>query len=284
MVSTWNLEGRPVEVLRVPTSDPDETVRELLASLDQIRADGKVEIGIVCGGPLDEQNGVIQSPPNLPGWSSVPIVDLLSDGERRAHLMNDANAGALAEWRYGAAKGSAHMAFLTFGTGMGAGLVLDGRLYEGASRAAGEVGHWRLALHGPTGFGKTGSFEGFCSGGGIKAWAAERGMEVDHDGVRGLAQRARGGDTVAGQLFWDVGEWLGRGLALLIDLLNLEVIVLGGIYPRCEDLLREPMDMTLREEALPGPLSDCRIAASALTESLDAYASCAAAAYRVGRL
>ena len=85
-----------------------------------------------------------------------------------AFMENDANACALAEWRWGAGQGCRSMAFLTFGTGLGAGLILDGRLYRGACGMAGELGHWRLSDYGPTGYGKEGSFEGFCSGGGIR--------------------------------------------------------------------------------------------------------------------
>src|SRR5512133_3717019 len=125
-------------------------------------------IGISCGGPLDSKKGIIYSPPNLPGWDNVPITRIFSDEFGvETMLQNDANACALAEWLMGAGKGTTNMIFLTFGTGMGAGLILNGRLYSGTNDLAGEVGHIRLAKTGPTGFGKAGSFEGFCSGGGI---------------------------------------------------------------------------------------------------------------------
>lgn len=110
--------------------------------------------------------GIIESPPNLPGWDSVPITDLLqSHFHAPAFLKNDANACAAAEWKYGAGKGTQNMIFLTFGTGLGVGLILDGRLYEGTNGNAGEVGHIRLDHFDPAGYGKIGSFEGFCSGG-----------------------------------------------------------------------------------------------------------------------
>ena len=118
-------------------------------------------IGISCGGPLDDRRGVILSPPNLPGWDEVYITDMLRDRfSIPAYLCNDANACALAEWKFGAGRGSRNMIFLTFGTGLGAGLILDGRLYSGTSGMAGEVGHVRLDDDGPVGFGKRGSFEG----------------------------------------------------------------------------------------------------------------------------
>ena len=109
---------------------------------------------------------MIYSPPNLPGWDSVPISKIFSDefGVDVA-IQNDANACALAEWLMGSGKGTSNMIFLTFGTGMGAGLILNGRLYSGTNDLGGEVGHIRLEKTGPIGFGKAGSFEGFCSGG-----------------------------------------------------------------------------------------------------------------------
>ena len=166
-LATWDMDDAPREVLRLATSGPRETIAELKAAIYGTCGDKAAVIGISCGGPLDEEAGRILSPPNLPGWDDVPIRDLLSNHGQRTHLMNDANAGAIAEWRYGAAKGAAHAVFLTFGSGMGAGLILNDRLYEGADHFAGEVGHWRLAPAGPEGFGKPGSFEGFCSGNGV---------------------------------------------------------------------------------------------------------------------
>ena len=122
-------------------------------------------IGISCGGPLDSKKGMIYSPPNLPGWDNVPITRIFTDefGVDTA-IQNDANACALAEWLMGAGRGTSNMVFLTFGTGMGGGLILNDRLYSGTNDLGGEVGHIRLAKDGPVGFGKAGSFEGYCSG------------------------------------------------------------------------------------------------------------------------
>ena len=132
-------------------------------------AEGLGGVGVSCGGPLDSRAGLVLSPPNLPGWDKCSITgELESDLGCPAALQNDANACALAEWRFGAGRGSRNMIFLTFGTGMGAGLIIEGRLYEGTTDLPGEVGHVRLAEDGPEGYGKAGSFEGFCSrGGGI---------------------------------------------------------------------------------------------------------------------
>ena len=151
--------------------------REVLGALFEALPEQRPEaVGISCGGPLDAARGLILSPPNLPGWDEVPIVGAVSGRFGvPAFLQNDANACALAEWRFGAGRGARNMVFLTFGTGFGAGLILDGKLYSGTNDMAGEIGHVRCEPDGPVGYGKAGSFEGFCSGGGIEQLsAAER--------------------------------------------------------------------------------------------------------------
>lgn len=128
-------------------------------------ADGEPakKVGISCGGPLNSTAGIIEGPPNLPGWNNVKIADILTSHYGVfASLQNDANACAVAEWKFGAGKGAQNMIFLTFGTGLGAGLILNGRLYSGTNDNAGEIGHIRLEEFGPSGYGKSGSFEGFA--------------------------------------------------------------------------------------------------------------------------
>ncbi len=162
-----------------------ESIRALMKTAGA-RPSDILGMGVSCGGPLDSSAGLILSPPNLPGWDRVPVTASLTSAlGAPALLQNDANACALAEWQYGAGRGCRNMVFLTFGTGMGAGLILGGRLYEGTNDLAGEVGHVRLSETGPEGYGKQGSFEGFCSGGGIAnlaravaAQAFERGDRV----------------------------------------------------------------------------------------------------------
>ncbi|MDI3508455.1 MAG: glucokinase, partial [Clostridiales bacterium] len=170
-------DGRILKKLKLPSEadkGPEQMLDKLTAMAQQLMGPEVVAIGISCGGPLDSRRGIVMSPPNLPGWDNVHIVDIMS---RRfgipAYLQNDANACALAEHRFGAGVGCDNMVFLTFGTGMGAGLILDGRLYSGITDTAGEIGHIRLAPDGPVGYGKAGSFEGFCSGGGIAKLAAQ---------------------------------------------------------------------------------------------------------------
>src|ERR1019366_2173664 len=145
----------------------ESMVRELLAEQG---ADQTViqRIGISCGGPLDRIKGIIQSPPNLPTWDDVPIKAIFEKAfDAECLIENDANAGAVAEHRFGAGKGCQNMVFLTMGTGLGAGIIIDGRLYRGTNDFAGEVGHLRLTRSGPVGYNKKGSAEGWASGGGM---------------------------------------------------------------------------------------------------------------------
>ena len=191
-------------------------------------------IGISCGGPLDSKRGVIMSPPNLLGWDNVPVVKFFED---RFHVptavQNDANACALAEYLYGSGRGVKNLVFMTFGTGLGAGIVIDGKLYSGANDNAGEIGHIRLAPTGPVGYNKEGSAEGFCSGAAI--------------------------------------------LAFTIDILNPEVIALGGVFMRNADLFMPIVDPILNREALPLARKVCRIVPAELGENIGDYAALAVA-------
>jgi glucokinase len=229
-------------------------------------------IGISCGGPLDSRRGLVLSPPNLPGWDNVPVADYFSKAFGvPAHLQNDANACAFAEWKWGAGKGANTMAFLTFGTGLGAGLVINGRLFSGISDMAGEVGHIRLAPDGPVGYGKEGSFEGFCSGAGIVRLAHQQGFNVAD--ARQVFEAARARHPVALKVVEITAQYLGRGLALIVDIINPEVIVLGSIFVRQRDLLWPIAEKMLRAEALPRSLDACRVVPAELGEQIGDYAA-----------
>ena len=223
-------------------------------------------VGVSCGSPLDPSRGLILSPPNLPGWDDVPIVQTLEERlGAPAFLQNDANACALAEWRFGAGRGCRNMAFLTFGTGLGAGLILDGRLYAGTNDMAGEIGHIRAAEDGPSGYGKRGSFEGFCSGGGIAQLA---GMSA-----REAVQRADAGDGAMRAALRQSAEKLGLCLALLIDLLNPERIVIGSIYARAERYFRQDALRVVEREALRRSSAACQILPAQLGDAIGDYAA-----------
>lgn len=256
-------------------------------------------IGVSCGGPLDSRRGVVLCPPNLPGWVNIPLKALL---EGRCgvpvYLQNDANACALVEWKLGAGRGSSDMIFLTMGTGMGGGVIAEGRLLRGCTDMGGEIGHLRLAEDGPVGFGKAGSFEGFASGGGIQrqarvlteeriregrapAWVRD-GHAPEEADARLLAEYARAGDADAKAFFDHIGTMLGKGLALLTDTLNPEKIVIGSVFVRCEDLLRPAMEAELKREAIPFSLEGLQVVPAQTGEALGDLASIMTALYGCG--
>lgn len=263
-------QGTILQKVQFPTAGRDETLDRILAEAAAMVTADTVSAGISCGGPLDSRRGLILGPPNLPGWNQVPITRMVSQScGVDAFLQNDADACALAEWRFGAGAGCENMVFLTFGTGIGAGLILNGRLYSGSGGAAGEIGHVRLYDDGHIGYGKAGSFEGYCSGGGIAQYGQGSALE--------LAKRAEAGDKEALEIWMRIGRDMGRLLAVLIDLLNPERIVIGSIFVRAGQYMRKSMEETLREEALPGNLDACRVVPAKLGESLgDMAAICVA--------
>lgn len=265
-------------------SEVTATLREVLV---QHASEVPAAIGISCGGPLDRETGVVQSPPNLPGWDDVPIVQILSGSfGLPCFLENDANAGALAEWHFGAAKGYQHVVFMTFGTGLGAGLVLDGRLYRGRSGLAGEFGHWRVAERkGPVHYGKAGSLESFCSGSGIVGWYRYLGGTPDEHGglsAASVAERARLGEPLASQVFDAAARHLGLAVAQLADLLAPDAVVIGGMYGYANDLLKEGVEAALKEEALPAVVEHLQVMPAGLGERLGSYASCCVALEGLG--
>jgi glucokinase len=264
------------------------TLRELDTGSESLAG-----IGVSCGGPLDAERGIIQAPPNLSTWVDIPIVEILSrEFGRPVSLENDANAGAVAEHRYGAGKGTRNMVFLTMGTGFGAGIILDDRIYRGTNGMAGEIGHVRLTADGPVGYHKAGSAEGWVSGGGLAQWATSAVQSARKSGeksilldspqnlpitARDVGLAAEKGDVLARRIVAQCGEKLGMALATLVDILNPERIVIGGLAMRLGDLLLEPARRTLAEEALQPSVAVCQVVPAALGESIgDVAALCIA--------
>ncbi len=261
-----------------------EKIKQLL-KLEKVES-----IGISCGGPLDSRKGLILSPPNLPGWDEIPITDIFqTEFGIPAYLQNDANAGALAEWKFGAGKGYNNVIFLTFGTGLGAGIIVNGKLLSGTNDYGGEVGHIRLEDDGPIGYHKRGSFEGFCSGTGLaqmmsfellclaeeigqKEMLSRYKMPGEVTG-RDVVEWAKNKDTLALSVVEKSGLYLGKGLSILIDIINPELIIVGSMGVRLGDLLFEPARKVIEKEAVPGAASVCKIVPAALGEAIGDYAA-----------
>jgi glucokinase len=290
-------DAQIVDRTEFTTGTPAQTL-EKIVKIGQalISRHSPVAMGISCGGPLDSRAGLVLGPPNLPGWDHVPVVEKLKNAlNLPAFLENDANAGALAEWTYGAGRGYDNVIFLTCGTGLGSGLILDGRLFRGKQDMAGEVGHIRMESDGPIGYYKAGSLEGFASGSGLTQLARKK-LQSSHQPssldqfdpaavtAKEVGQAALAGDPFAQSLVRTTGEYLGRGLAILIDILNPECIVLGSMAVRLGDLLLEPVWQEVQKESLEPAWKNCRIVPAQLSNQIGDIAALCIARYNLQSL
>jgi glucokinase len=297
-VSLGDIEGRDINIVdkskfsTIPNK-PYEVLDAFINEINNILSKNSIPLsdikglGISCGSPLNSKTGVIMSPPNLIGWDNIPVVEFFESRLKvKSYLQNDANACAVAEWRYGAGAGYENVIFLTFGTGFGSGLILNNKLYAGSTDMAGEIGHVRLTENGPVGYGKAGSAEGYCSGSGLKRIAAAMVEAETQMGRRPLLlEKAGTPDNIDAKLIADLadndndplcievyriaGEKLGHAVSVLSDLFDPDVIIIGSIYVRSANLLEDAMRKVIDREAL----NKCKIAPAKLGEKVGDYAA-----------
>ncbi len=222
-------------------------------------------IGFGLPGQIDYKAGMVKNLPNIPGWINIPLGKLIEDEfEIPTKLDNDVRCAALGELNFGAGKGCENLICITIGTGIGSGIVLNGKLVRGASNAAGEIGHIKMTLDkGPLcGCGDHGCFEAYASGPSIVSMAKEfisggksaKYKEMATDGIITpyiIAQAALQGDAVSLQIFKQMGEIIGIGLASVINLLNPEKIIIGGGVADAGEILLEPIRKTIEDRAMP---------------------------------
>ena len=229
-------------------------------------------IGIGCGGPLDRNKGIILTAPNLPGWENLHLAAYFQDAFRAtAYLDNDVNLMALGEARVGAGTGVDYMAYFNIGTGIGGGIIIDGKLYRGCGNAA-EFGHQIILPDGPRCLcGRRGCLESLCSGTSIARRAREQ--LADHPESRILsaagdlndvtahhvAEAAREGDDLALKIWRETGEYLGLGVANVVNILNPRRVVLGGGVMEAEDLFLDAVRETVSEHAMKQLAEDVEI-------------------------
>ena len=253
-------------------------------------------IGVSCGGPLDTKTGVVYSPPNLPGWDALPLkAQLESEFQIPVTIENDANASALAEFRFGGGRGYRAVLYMTMSTGIGGGIVIDGQIYHGANDSAGEVGHQILLPNGPRcGCGKRGCLEALCSGPAIarRAQAAIQAQIADGktsattllnladghiENVKSehVLAAARTGDALALQLVDETAYYMGWGIANLVNILNPDIVLLGTIAIAAGDLLLDPIRKTVSEFAMTRPAAAVKIEPAQLGDALGDLAAIA---------
>ena len=272
-----------------------EMVRETVASADLVQ-ESVSAIGVSCGGPLDTKTGVVYSPPNLPGWDALPLkAQLESEFHIPVTIENDANASALAEYRFGGGRGYDAVLYMTMSTGIGGGIVIDGQIYRGANDSAGEVGHQILLPDGPPcGCGKRGCLEALCSGPAIarraqdaiqkqltdRKAAATRLLNLANNRIENVKsehvlQAARTGDILALQLVEETAYYMGWGIANLVNILNPDIVLLGTIAIAAGDLLLDPIRKTVSEFAMPRTAEAVKIAPAQLGDALGDLAAIA---------
>jgi glucokinase len=248
-------------------------------------------IAIAAPGPLDPWKGIIYRPPNLPGWDEVHLKEILEDAFGiPTHVGNDANLAAMAEWRFGAGRGSSHVVYVTVSTGVGGGVIDRGQLLLGFCGGAAEVGHMTIDVNGPRcNCGNYGDLEALASGTAISRRAVES-IKAGHEsrivelagGLEKVAaehvvEAARQGDAVALEVLHRAGYYLGVGVANLMMLYDPEVIVLGGGVMNAKDLLFAEMHRAIEERAMLSFRLRTRIELAVLGDDVGIYGAVALA-------
>ncbi len=270
--------GQLLEHSRIPTETVDQTrfLSNLIALIRGYQAKTTLRaVGIGIPGFLNARSGRVLISPNIPCLTDVSLGKLVAD---EVHIPvvseNDANAAAYAEFSCGLGKGLQHMAFLTLGTGLGSGVILDGKVFRGISGYAVEYGHVVVDPGGRLcGCGSTGCLETLVSAGGIVGTALELMAEDPQSRLHAVQvpltserifEAAVAGDTIALRTFERTGYWLGLACANLINMLNLELISIGGGVIAAGEMLMRPLLETAKRHAIAASFGDCRIVQSNL--------------------
>jgi glucokinase len=259
-------DGAILERRAWPTQarDGEALYAGIVAALCEIGADAG-RVGVAIGGPMDARRGIVLSPPHLPGLHGFPLADRLrADLGKPVVVHHDAAACALAEVRWGSDRGVAALAYLTCGTGFGAGIVLHGRAHYGTTGLSPEIGHVRYREDGPDVFGKPGCFESYGSASVLPALARRRDPSFVAATGEDVGRRAARGDAVAQEALDENADAVGAACALLADLLVLEVIVLGSLASYVGERWIERVRSSFAREALPDHAGTCRLRRASL--------------------
>ena len=234
-----------------------------LKNIDSSQLDS---ISIAAAGGIDIKKGLVTSSPHLPGWHNVPLRDIVRDKYQvGTFLLNDASAAALGEHRFGAGRGVDNLVLLSIGTGIGGGIIIDGRLYHGPSGSAGEFGHTTIDINGPKcACGNVGCLETLVSGTAMARETKRRiaqgersslvemvGGKIEEITAEEIDAAARGGDSLALDIITEAANYLGVGLVNLVNIFNPEMIIIGGAVAKLGDLLLDPARRLVKERAFP---------------------------------
>lgn len=271
-IALVDLQGSIIYSNSVPTRAEmgyEYTIDNMKQAITDLMKETKTDKNVIGGigfgfpGQIDYEKGIVRLAPNIPGWVEVPIAAMIEkEFGIPTRVDNDVRCAALGELNYGAGVGCENLICITVGTGIGSGLIINGKLVRGANNAAGELGHIKLQMNGGPlcGCGDFGCLEAFASGPAIVAMAEEyikggkstKYREMANHGITPfiVAEAAKQGDAVAQRIFTIVGEYIGIGLTSVVNLLNPEKIIIGGGVADAGDILFNPIRETLQKRAM----------------------------------
>ncbi len=271
---------------------PESVINRILSAIDHLRSLRDISssqlsgISIAAAGVIDMEKGIITSSPNLPGWCNIPLRDIVKERCKvSTFLLNDANAAALGEHQFGAGKGANNLIYITVSTGIGGGIIINGRLYFGSSGGAGEIGHTTVDVNGPRcSCGNIGCLEVLASG---EAVAREAIRRISHGEKSSLTEMVEGkienitaekvslaaqdGDSLALEVIAKAAAYLGAGMVNLVNIFNPEIIIVGGGMAKMGDLLLAPVRQVVKERAFQLPAEAVRIVPAQLGDDAGVF-------------
>ena len=271
--------------LTLADEGPEAVINRILSAIDHLLSQRKINlsqldsISIAAAGAMDFEKGLITLSPHLPRWHDVPLRDIVKEKYKvNTFLINEASAAALGEHYFGAGRGINNLILLTVGTGIGGGIIINGKLYSGASGSAGEIGHMTIDDNGPRcSCGNTGCLETLVSGTAVTKEAIKRirqgerssiaeivGGKVENITAEKVSLAAQDGDSLALEVILKAATYLGVGLVNLVNIFNPEMIIIGGGMAKMGDLLLNPARQVVRERAFQLPAQAVRIVSAQL--------------------
>ncbi|MFC1860094.1 ROK family protein [Chloroflexota bacterium] len=263
----------------------EAVVNRIFSAIDHLLSQGNIDsshldsISIAAAGAIDPGKGLVVFSPHLPGWYDVPLRDIVKKKYGvNTLLINDANAAALGEHHFGAGRGVDNLALLTVGTGIGGGIIINGRLYSGANGSAGEIGHMTIDVNGPRcECGNNGCLEMLASGTAIAREAVKRIRQgegssliemvegkIENITAEKVSMAAKDGDVLASEIIMTAATYLGVGIANLVNIFNPEMIIIGGGVAKMGDLLLNPARRVIKERAFQLPAQTVQIVTAQL--------------------
>ena len=271
---------------------PQAVIERIFSAIDHLLSPRNMNssqlasISIAAAGAINSDKGLITSSPNLPGWYDVPLRDIIKEKYRvNTFLINDASAAALGEHQLGAGRGVSNLIYLTVSTGIGGGIIINGKLYSGQSGSAGEIGHMTLDVNGPRcNCGNIGCFEVLASGTAVAEEAIRRigqgersslaemvAGKIEDITAEKVGAAAQKGDSLALDVVSKAATYLGVGMVNLVNIFNPEMIIVGGGVAKLGDLLLEPARRVVQERAFPISAQAVRIVAAQLGDEAGVY-------------